>query len=90
MSALTKIFDPVMKVAARTYQGMLATELNKMGTYQTIKQAPILMREREIGAALRLGRLPETFRVQLCLFRHQEYCNFLNGGIIVVAVENLI
>ena len=46
MSALTKIFDPVMKVAARTYQGMLASELNKMGTYLTITNSNIGMRER--------------------------------------------
>ncbi len=29
--SVAKIFEPIMKVAARTYQGMLASELNKMG-----------------------------------------------------------
>ncbi len=31
MSGLVKAFEPLMKVAARTYQGMLSSELNKMG-----------------------------------------------------------
>jgi hypothetical protein len=31
MSALVKAFDPLIKVAARVYQGALTTELNKMG-----------------------------------------------------------
>lgn len=31
MSGLAKAFEPLMKVAARTYQGMLSSELNKMG-----------------------------------------------------------
>jgi hypothetical protein len=31
MSALAKAFEPILKVAARAYQGALATELNKMG-----------------------------------------------------------
>ena len=31
MSALAKAFDPLLKVAARFYQGALTTELNKMG-----------------------------------------------------------
>ena len=31
MSAIAKAFDPLLKVAARFYQGALTTELNKMG-----------------------------------------------------------
>jgi hypothetical protein len=40
--SLAKIFDPVLKVAARTYQGMLASELNKMGEYFDLKRNKIL------------------------------------------------
>ena len=31
MSALTKLFDPLIKQAAKTYQWRLGKELNKMG-----------------------------------------------------------
>ena len=31
MSSIVKALDPIIKIAARTYQGALATELNKMG-----------------------------------------------------------
>jgi hypothetical protein len=33
MSGLAKTFEPLMKRAARTWQGMLSSELNKMGEF---------------------------------------------------------
>jgi ubiquinol-cytochrome c reductase subunit 7 len=52
MSALAKVFDPIFKVAARAYQGALATELNKMG----LRYEDLMSRdEPEVNEALELA-----------------------------------
>mmetsp|Transcript_20644 Transcript_20644/g.42489 ORF Transcript_20644/g.42489 Transcript_20644/m.42489 type:complete len:117 (-) Transcript_20644:164-514(-) len=52
MSGLVKAFEPLMKVAARTYQGMLSSELNKMG----LRYEDIMSRdEPEVNEALELA-----------------------------------
>ncbi|VEU43823.1 unnamed protein product [Pseudo-nitzschia multistriata] len=76
MSALAKTLEPLMKRAARTYQGVLATELNKMG----LRAEDLMSRdEPEVNEALELaspdvveGRYRRLKRASDLAFKQKE------------------
>ncbi|KAG7343920.1 ubiquinol-cytochrome C reductase complex 14kD subunit [Nitzschia inconspicua] len=76
MSALVKVFDPILKVAARAYQGALSTELNKMG----LRYEDLMSRdEPEVNEALELadpdvveGRYRRLKRASDLAFKQKE------------------
>jgi hypothetical protein len=76
MSALAKAFEPILKVAARAYQGALATELNKMG----LRYEDLMSRdEPEVNEALELadadvveGRYRRLKRASDLAFKQKE------------------
>merc|ERR1711935_17805 len=76
MSSLAKTFEPLMKVASRTYKGMLSSELNKMG----LRMEDIMSRdEPEVNEALELaspdvieGRYRRLKRASDLAFKQKE------------------
>mmetsp|Transcript_36771 Transcript_36771/g.41376 ORF Transcript_36771/g.41376 Transcript_36771/m.41376 type:complete len:118 (+) Transcript_36771:120-473(+) len=75
-SSLIKAFEPVMKIAARTYQGALSSELNKMG----LRYEDIMSRdEPEVNEAMDLadpdiveGRYRRLKRASDLAFKQKE------------------
>jgi hypothetical protein len=86
MSALAKAFDPILKVAARAYQGALATELNKMG----LRYEDLMSRdEPEVNEALELadadvveGRYRRLKRASDLAFKQKELQDYAPGMIL--------
>jgi len=76
MSSIVKALDPIIKIAARTYQGALATELNKMG----LRYEDLMSRdEPEVNEALELshpdvieGRYRRLKRASDLAFKQKE------------------
>jgi hypothetical protein len=54
MASIVKALEPVMKLAARSYQGALQTELNKMGEFdeRQMESQSLLLSEGEKAAVV--------------------------------------
>jgi hypothetical protein len=63
MASIVKALEPVMKLAARSYQGALQTELNKMGEFdeRQMESQSLLLSEGEKAAVVYFLLMSENF-----------------------------